>query len=56
MLEKSFGMDSAAAAVWKAMRQVFADGFTTSDLGKGTVIGTADFGDRVVATLEKLDW
>jgi len=56
MLEKSFGMDSAGAAVWKAMRQVFADGFTTSDLGKGTVIGTADFGDRVVATLEKLDW
>jgi 3-isopropylmalate dehydrogenase len=51
MLEKSFGLDEAAAAIWKAMREVFGSGVTTSDLrdpeGKMKIVSTSEFGDRV---------
>lgn len=57
MLEKSFGMKAEADRVWAALRGVFAGGFVTADLaGPGTgdrVLDTAEFGDRVVAALEK---
>jgi len=55
MLDKSFGMEAAARRVWDALRSVFADGYTTADLrdsgGKRRIIGTSEFGDRVVAAL-----
>ncbi|MFT5088562.1 MAG: 3-isopropylmalate dehydrogenase [Candidatus Latescibacterota bacterium] len=54
MLDKSFGLKSEASAVWDAMQQVFADGFTTADLSRGgeQLISTAEFGDKVVAALK----
>lgn len=56
MLEKSFGMKEEAARIWKAMRCVFASGCTTADLGDPdggrTVLGTSEFGDRVVTALK----
>jgi len=56
MLEKSFGLQREARAVWDAMRQVFGKGITTADLrdpeGKFTVLKTSEFGDRVVAALK----
>jgi 3-isopropylmalate dehydrogenase len=55
MLEKSFGMDAAAKAVWAAMRGVFGAGVTTSDLrdpaGKMQVVSTSEFGDRVASAI-----
>ena len=57
MLEMSFGMDSEARNLWRAMQGVFAAGYTTPDLarrGKSEEkISTAEFGDRVVLELEK---
>ena len=57
MLEMSFGMDSEARNLWRAMQGVFAAGYTTPDLarrGKSEEkISTAEFGDRVVIELEK---
>ena len=57
MLEMSFGMDSEARNLWRAMQSVFAAGYTTPDLarrGKSEEkISTAEFGDRVVIELEK---
>jgi 3-isopropylmalate dehydrogenase len=56
MLEKSFGMDEAAARVLDAMRNVFAMGFTTPDLrdpeGKSKAISTTEFGQKVVGALQ----
>mgnify|MGYP001163613564 FL=1 len=53
MLDKSFGMKAESEALWNAMQQVFADGFTTADLSRGgeQLISTAEFGDKVVAAL-----
>ncbi|MFP4173160.1 MAG: 3-isopropylmalate dehydrogenase [Candidatus Hydrogenedentota bacterium] len=55
MLEKSFGLDEAAATIWTAMREVFAAGYTTADLGspegEHEVIETSAFGDRVAAAV-----
>jgi len=55
MLEKSFGMEAEAKRIMDAMRSVFGAGYTTADLkdpeGKATLIGTAEFGDKVVAAL-----
>ncbi|MBM3289912.1 MAG: 3-isopropylmalate dehydrogenase, partial [Candidatus Hydrogenedentes bacterium] len=55
MLEKSFGMQHEAQRILDAMRHVFGSGYTTADLqdpeGRSQVIGTADFGDKVVAAL-----
>ena len=55
MLEMSFGLEAEARAVWDAMRNVFGQGFTTSDLrttgDKQTVISTSEFGDKVVKAL-----
>ena len=55
MLDKSFGMKEESRRVWDAMRSVFGDGVTTSDLrdpeGKFTILTTSEFGDRVVAAL-----
>ncbi|GMU92738.1 MAG: 3-isopropylmalate dehydrogenase [Candidatus Hydrogenedentota bacterium] len=57
MLEKSFGMDAEARRIMDAMRRVFGSGWTTADLrdpeGQSDVIGTAEFGDKVVEELEK---
>ena len=54
MLDKSFGLKTEAKAVWAAMQQVFADGFTTADLARGgeQLISTAQFGDKVVGALK----
>ncbi len=56
MLEKSFGMDREAAAVWNAMRSVFGKGYVTADLAARapgrTQVGTAAFGDLVVEAIE----
>ena len=55
MLEKSFGLEAEAQKVMNAMRTVFGSGYTTADLkdpeGKSKVIGTAEFGDKVIAAL-----
>lgn len=57
MLEKSFNMPDAAHKVWAAMRNVFAQGFTTPDLrdpeGKSRPISTREFGDKVIEALRK---
>lgn len=57
MLEMSFGMQHEANNLWKAMQSVFAAGYSTADLSKPgasvTMVGTDEFGDRVVAALEK---
>jgi 3-isopropylmalate dehydrogenase len=57
MLEKSFNFDREAARIWKAMRRVFGQGFTTADLAsrsKGAkVLSASEFGDRVVEGLEE---
>jgi len=57
MLEYSFDMADEARNVWNAMQSVFADGFSTSDLSKPgsgvTMLSTKDFGDKVVAHLQK---
>lgn len=57
MLEKSFGMEAEARRVWDAMRKVFGEGYTTSDLrdpeGKLQVISTGAFGDKVVEALKR---
>jgi len=56
MLEMSFGMETEGRAIWDAMRNVFGQGFTTSDLrapaGAQTVISTSEFGDKVVKALQ----
>ena len=58
MLDKSFGMERTAHAIWEAMRQVFAAGYTTPDLGDPeedlTPISTLAFADRVVEALDGL--
>lgn len=58
MLENSFDMRDEAKNVWAAMQGVFADGFSTADLSKpGTgveMIGTEEFGDKVVEKLRKM--
>ncbi|MDZ4860537.1 MAG: 3-isopropylmalate dehydrogenase [Candidatus Hydrogenedentes bacterium] len=55
MLEKSFGMEQEARRIMDAMRSVFGAGFTTADLrdpeGRSEVIGTVQFGDKVVSAL-----
>ncbi len=56
MLELSFGMPDEAQAIWRAMRQVFGEGYTTPDLaaseGPSRPISTREFGDRVVEALD----
>lgn len=58
MLEKSFGMDAEARAVWTAMQGVFEAGFSTGDLSKAgagiELLSTTEFGDKVIAALEEL--
>ena len=55
MLDKSFGMTGEATRIMDAMRSVFGAGYTTADLrdpdGRSEVIGTAQFGDKVVKAL-----
>jgi 3-isopropylmalate dehydrogenase len=55
MLEKSFAMKEEAALIWRALRRVFGAGYTTADLGSpdgtGVVLGTAEFGGKVIAAL-----
>lgn len=56
MLDMSFGMKRDAQRIIDAMCTVFAKGYTTAELrdpeGKSRVVGTAEFGDLVVAELE----
>ncbi|NOQ64874.1 MAG: 3-isopropylmalate dehydrogenase [Methyloprofundus sp.] len=58
MLENSFDMQEEAKNVWAAMQGVFADGFSTADLSKPgagvNMIGTVEFGDKVVEKLSKM--
>ncbi|MFM1896685.1 MAG: hypothetical protein RLZZ385_1759 [Pseudomonadota bacterium] len=58
MLDMSFDMKQESRNVWQAMQSVFAQGFSTPDLSKPgsgvKMIGTAAFGDLVVAELAKL--
>ena len=55
MLEMSFGLAAEANKIWQALQTVFTDGYSTPDLsrpGAGvTLVGTDEFGDRVVAAL-----
>jgi len=55
MLEYSFGMKDEARHIWDAMQEVFASGFSTSDLSKPgagvTMLSTDAFGDKVVEQL-----
>lgn len=57
MLEMSFSMEEEAENLWKAMRSVFADGYSTPELAKSNyqmkIVSTDEFGDRVVAALEQ---
>ena len=56
MLEKSFALDDAARRVWDALRAVFGAGHVTADLAspgrRAEAVGTAEFGDLVVAALQ----
>ena len=58
MLDFSFNMTDEATNLWQAMESVFAAGYSTPDLSKPgsdvTMVSTGEFGDRVVAALEKL--
>lgn len=58
MLELSFDMLYESKKVWAAMQNVFTLGYSTPDLSKPgssiKIIGTDEFGDRVVAELGKL--
>lgn len=53
MLEMSFGLVQEARSVWKALEDVFADGYATTDLAAegATVLTTTQFGDAVVERL-----
>ena len=53
MLEMSFGLVQEARSVWKALDDVFADGYATTDLAAegATVLNTTEFGDAVVERL-----
>lgn len=57
MLEMSFGMAKEADHLWAAMQSVFAAGYSTPDLASSStkvkMVSTDEFGDRVVAALEK---
>lgn len=56
MLDMSFGMTEEAQRIWAALRQVFREGYTTSDLGnpgnRGRVLGTSEFGGKIIEALE----
>ena len=57
MLETSFGLSKEARTVWKALEQVFAEGYATRDLGSEAksdvkILDTASFGDEVVKRLK----
>ncbi len=58
MLEMSFGMKQEADNLWKAMQEVFIQGYTTPDLskfgGSAKQISTSAFGDKVVEELLKM--
>ncbi|MBI4976384.1 MAG: 3-isopropylmalate dehydrogenase [Spirochaetes bacterium] len=52
MLEKAFGLDREANAVWNALTRVLTDGYRTVELTdastkKEYILGTKEFGDRV---------
>jgi len=54
MLEMSFGMQTEADNMWRAMQSVFAAGYSTPDLSNAagvTMVSTDEFGDRVIAAL-----
>ena len=57
MLEMSFGMEDEANNLWRAMQAVFTDGYSTPDLSRPgadiTMVSTDEFGDRVIAAMEK---
>ncbi len=57
MLDMSFHMTEESGNLWKAVESVFAGGYSTPDLckpGSGvTMVSTSEFGDRVVAALQK---
>lgn len=57
MLEMSFGMEEEAKNLWRAMLSVFAGGYSTPDLSSPgsdtTMVSTDEFGERVIAALEK---
>lgn len=56
MFERSFDMEAEARAIWDAMLKVFADGYTTPDLGdpdgRHKAISTGAFGDKVAEALQ----
>jgi len=56
MLQYSFDMNDEAESIWQAMQKVFDDGFTTPDLSSlspdSEVVGTIEFGDKVIENLE----
>ena len=58
MLDLTFDMGGEANNLWQAMESVFAAGFSTPDLSRPgtdiTMVSTGEFGDRVIAALEKL--
>jgi 3-isopropylmalate dehydrogenase len=58
MLEMIMGLETESKAIWEALQIVFDQGYCTPELagagGTEKTIGTAEFGDRVVKTLESL--
>jgi len=58
MLEYSFDMFEESRNIWAAMQGVFNDGYSTADLSKPgagvKMIGTSEFGDKVVAKLRDM--
>lgn len=58
MLEMSFNMETEAAMVWQAMKNVFEAGYSTADLSRSSddiqLVSTDQFGDKVIETLEAL--
>ena len=58
MLELSLGMVEESKNVWRAIQNVFSQGFTTQDLARfgqaNKLLQTDAFGDKVVEELQKL--
>jgi 3-isopropylmalate dehydrogenase len=58
MLEKAFGLEEEAKAVWNALTEVFGQGYRTGELaGPSTpqdmILSTSQFGDKVVEVILK---
>ncbi len=56
MFRYSFGMETEAAAIEKAVRQVISKGFRTGDIAEANskIVGTSEMGNEILNALEKI--